>query len=72
MNISQTDRFTKINESIENYIQLIKDEYPELYQFLDESPLNLPVSQEAIKISELNCYLQELKDLYASYKKNHS
>lgn len=50
----------------------IETDYPEVYQFLDENPLTLPVAAHP-KVDKvaLEDYLQSLKQLLSHYRETH-
>lgn len=51
----------------------IETEYPELYQFIDENPLTIPVSNNPkIDYSVLKEYLDSLQGLLKHYLETHN
>ncbi len=60
-------------EAINKLIYTIESRYPELYQFLDESPETLPVQEHPEMSREtLGNYLTGLEQLLKQYEKTHS
>lgn len=50
----------------------IKNDYPELYQFLDEDPMTIPVSNHPhINKQIMQEYLEGLKQILKKYMKSH-
>ncbi|NDV16232.1 hypothetical protein GO009_09360 [Muricauda sp. TY007] len=51
----------------------MESQYPELYHFLDEDPMTLPVlSHPNIDQKTLENYLQSLEELLGQYAKTHN
>ena len=57
---------------ISTLLRQIEDDHPELYKYLDETPMTIPdmenpdVDQKALKD-----YLESLKNMVAKYEKEH-
>ncbi|WP_250433587.1 hypothetical protein [Hanstruepera flava] len=50
----------------------IETNYPEVYQYLDENPVTIPnMEHPKVDASELEDYLESLKDLIKKYKEEH-
>lgn len=60
-------------EEITNLTYRIEKEYPELYQFLDESPMTLPTeAHPEVDTKVLKDYLEDLRQILARYKATHN
>lgn len=54
------------------FTRYIETDYPEIYRFLDENPLTLPVmAHPKIDKAVLEEYLQSLRQLLERYKETH-
>lgn len=62
-----------ILEAISRLTLEIESEYPELYRFLDESPVTIPTEAHPnLGVEELSTYYKGLKTMLEDYKKTHS
>lgn len=64
----------KLTAEISKVIRELETDYPEVYRFLDESPVKLNGSNNSPTISTkmLEDYLETLKELIKHYKETHS
>jgi hypothetical protein len=63
----------QILEAISKLTFKIENSYPELYQFLDESPETIPVQEHpSLSCETFANYLAGLKQVLRQYKKTHS
>ena len=64
-----------LNALMQNIIELttvIETKYPELYKYLDETPLSIGKHPEKeISTTDLQSYLQTLKNLLEDYIETH-
>jgi len=59
-------------KDLSSLIYKIESEYPELYKFLDESPVTIPVERHPnIDAQALETYFEGLQQLLKEYKKTH-
>ncbi len=62
----------KLMQEVVKLTTLIETEYPELYKFLDETPLTMGRHPEKeVTIADLKNYLQTLKSQLEEYIKTH-
>lgn len=51
----------------------IENQYPELYQYLEEDPITIPaVKVPEVNVAVLNDYLESLKELLKHHLETHS
>jgi len=61
----------KILTEIATLTRKIETDYPELYKYLDESPMTIPGQKNPnVDSKALENYLQTLKDMLNRYKKS--
>ena len=66
-------RIQKITEEINKLTLKIEEEYPELYQFLDENPITLSNSEHPNMGTKVFAdYLESLKDLLEHHIETHN
>ena len=57
-----------IESDIIKLTTLLEDKYPELYTFLDETPISMPsINHPDINIKEMEDYLESLQQLLKHY-----
>ncbi|MGS2740209.1 hypothetical protein [Sinomicrobium sp. M5D2P17] len=62
----------KIQNDIYALLTKIEEEYPELYQFLDENPITIPYMEHPQLDNEIfSRYLDDLKHLLYHYEHGH-
>ena len=62
----------KLMQEVVKLTTLIETEYPELYKFLDETPLSIGKHPEKeVTIADLKSYLQTLKSQLEEHIKTH-
>lgn len=62
----------KLMQEVVKLTTLIETDYPELYKFLDETPLTMGKHPEKeVTIADLKNYLQTLKSQLEEYIKTH-
>lgn len=62
----------KLMQEVIKLTTLIETEYPELYKYLDETPLSMGLHPEKeVTIADLKIYLQTLKTQLEEYVKTH-
>jgi hypothetical protein len=62
----------KIMQEVVDLTTLIETKYPELYKFLDETPISIGKQAEKdITVTDLKNYLQTLKSQLEEYIKTH-
>lgn len=65
-------RIQQLAEQINSLTLRIKEEYPELYQFLDENPITIPTMDHPdMGTKVFSDYLESLKDLLEHHIINH-
>ncbi|MBU1370228.1 MAG: hypothetical protein KJ578_12500 [Bacteroidetes bacterium] len=58
-----------LNEKILKITLKIKEQYPELYQYLEEMPVTVPAENDPeISLNQLNTYYESLIALLKKYK----
>lgn len=64
----------KLTAEISEAVRELETDYPEVYRFLDESPvlLNGAVDSRDINVKMLKDYLETLKELIKHYKETHT
>lgn len=67
-----TSQTAKILSQISQLTLRIESEYPDLYKYLDETPLEAPSSEQGeISTEEMIDYLESLQDLLKRYIETH-
>jgi hypothetical protein len=62
----------KLMQDVLNLTTKIETEYPELYKYLDETPIRLSARPEKdVTISDLKNYLQTLREQLEEHVKTH-
>ncbi|WP_228853105.1 hypothetical protein [Aegicerativicinus sediminis] len=57
---------------ISTLLRQIEEEHPELYKYLDETPMTIPdMENPDIDQNTLNEYLESLKSMVDNYEKEH-
>jgi hypothetical protein len=65
-------RIQKLTEEINKLTLRIEQEYPELYQFLDENPITMPSSEHPDMGDKVFAdYLESLKQLLQHHMETH-
>ena len=66
-------RLQELTKQINIITQKIEEEYPELYQYLDENPINIPENQGTkLTIKNFSDYLESLKQILEGYIESHN
>ncbi len=66
------DRLRKYTKEITELTQKIEEEYPELYQYLDEIPPTIPSKgEEKLDVKALGDYLEQLHSMLQHYIEMH-
>lgn len=57
-------------KEISDFTRMIESDYPEVYQYLDENPITIPIeNQPEVNTEDLENYLQSLHDILNKYKR---
>ncbi len=65
-------RLQKLTQEITELTLKIEQEYPELYQHLDETPITIPHGKtEELNIKNFSDYLDSLKQLLSHHIESH-
>ena len=64
----------KLTTEISDAVRELETDYPEVYRFLDESPVHLNGAADSpdINVKMLKDYLETLKELIKHYKETHT
>ncbi|BAO55262.1 MULTISPECIES: hypothetical protein [Flavobacteriaceae] len=66
-------KIQKLTQEINELTVRIEHEYPELYRYLDENPITIPVDDEAKPtIKSFADYLESLKSILEKYMESHN
>ena len=66
-------KIQKLTQEINELTVRIEHEYPELYRYLDENPITIPVDDEAKPTHKSFVeYLESLKSILEKYVKSHN
>lgn len=61
----------KIYRNILSMTKIIRDDFPELIHFLDETPCRMSQSTDCISEEDLKDYYDSLDGLFINYSLNH-
>lgn len=65
-------RLQELTKEINDLTLKIEQEYPELYQYLDENPITIPsTNRPEMDTKNFSNYLDSLKQLLIHYVENH-
>lgn len=65
-------RLQQITKDISELTARIEQDYPELYQYLDENPITLPTMKHPVMdVKVMSEYLESLKNLLENHIKSH-
>ncbi len=65
-------KIQKLTQEINELTVRIEQEYPELYRYLDENPITIPVDDEAKPTyNSFVDYLESLKSILEKYMESH-
>lgn len=65
-------RLQQITKKINELTLKIEQDYPELYQYLDENPVTIPRGQNTeLTTKNFSDYLESLKQILEHYIENH-
>lgn len=65
-------KLNEINQEITALTLKIEQEYPELYQYLNENPITIPNSENPdLNTKTFSDWLENLKELLQHYIENH-
>lgn len=66
-------KIQKLTQEINELTVRIEQKYPELYRYLDENPITIPVDDEAKPTHKSFAdYLESLKSILEKYMESHS
>lgn len=66
-------KIQKLTQEINELTVRIEQEYPELYRYLDENPITIPVDDEAkLTYKSFADYLESLKSILEKYMESHN
>ncbi|RIV74315.1 hypothetical protein [Flagellimonas aequoris] len=66
-------KIQKLTQEINELTVRIEQEYPELYRYLDENPITIPVDDEAKPTyNSFVDYLESLKSILEKYMESHN
>mgnify|MGYP000088389590 FL=1 len=66
-------KIQKLPQEINELTVRIEQKYPELYRYLDENPITIPVDDEAKPTHKSFAdYLESLKSILEKYMESHS
>jgi hypothetical protein len=71
--MSYNDIVKDLNAKILKITLTIKEQYPELMEYLNEMPITVPIEKNPeITLKNLNIYYDSLQDILSKYKLGHS